>query len=135
MANSGKTKHGFWLTPETKEKVEKFYRVDNCKSQSEFIEKAINFYVGYVCTENAGAFLPRALSDIIEAKFAIIKKKLGRIMFKHSVETNITNHILAADTDMDQQTSEHLRNRSVREVLETNGEITFLDNLKFQKSV
>ena len=135
MANSGKTKHGFWLPPETKDKVEKFYRVDNCKSQSEFIEKAINFYVGYVCTENAGAFLPRALSDIIEAKFAIIKKKLGRIMFKHSVETNITNHILAADTDMDQQTYEHLRNRSVREVLETNGEITFLDNLKFQKSV
>ena len=135
MANSGKTKHCFWLTPETKDKVEKFYRVDNCKSQSEFIEKAINFYVGYVCTENAGAFLPRALSDIIEAKFAIIKKKLGRIMFKHSVETNITNHILAADTDMDQQTYEHLRNRSVREVLETNGEITFLDNLKFQKSV
>ena len=87
------------------------------------------------CTENAGACLPRALSDIIEAKFAIIKKKLGRIMFKHSVETNITNHILAADTDMDQQTYEHLRNRSVREVLETNGEITFLDNLKFQKSV
>ena len=135
MSNNGKSKHGFWLTPEAKEKVEKFYRIDNCKSQSEFLEKAINFYVGYVCTENASAYLPRILSEVLEGKFAVIKKKLGRMMFKHSVETNITNHILAADTDMDQQTYEHLRNRSVREVLETNGEITFLDDLKFQKSV
>ena len=135
MSNNGKSKHGFWLTPEAKEKVEKFYRIDNCKSQSEFLEKAINFYVGYVCTENASAYLPRILSEVLEGKFAVIKKKLGRMMFKHSVETNITNHILAADTDMDQQTYEHLRNRSVREVKETNGELTFEDALRFQKSV
>lgn len=32
MSNNGKSKHGFWLTPEAKEKVEKFYRIDNCKS-------------------------------------------------------------------------------------------------------
>lgn len=131
----GKEKFTLWLSPEAKAKVEYLYLQDNCKSQSEFIEKAVQFYAGYLFTENASAYLPRVLSEVLEGKFAVIKKKLGRIMFKHSVETNITNHILAADTDMDQQTYEHLRNRSVREVLETNGEITFLDDLKFQRSV
>ena len=57
------------------------------------------------------------------------------MMFKHSVETNITNHILCADTDIDRQTYEHLRNRSVREVLETNGELKFEDALQFQRGI
>ena len=135
MPNNGKQKHGFWLIPETKNKIETYYKIDNCKSQSEFLEKAGNFYIGYVRTENASAFLPRVLSDVLEGKFAVLKKKLGRMLFKHSVEMNITNHILCADTDIDVPTYQHLRNRSVREVLETNGELTFEDALRFQKSV
>ena len=135
MPNNGKQKHGFWLIPETKNKIEIYYKIDNCKSQSKFLEKAVNFYIGYVCTENASAFLPRVLSDVLEGKFAVLKKKLGRMIFKHSVETNITNHILCADTDIDVPTYQHLHNRSVCEVLETNGELTFEDALRFQKSV
>ena len=34
-------------------------------------------------------------------------------MFKQAVEENIGNHILAADTDMDLETYEKLRSRSV----------------------
>ena len=135
MPNNGKQKHGFWLIPETKNKIEIYYKIDNCKSQSKFLEKAVNFYIGYVCTENASAFLPRVLSDVLEGKFAVLKKKLGRMLFKHSVEMNLTNHILCADTDIDVPTYQHLRNRSVREVQETNGELTFEDALRFQKSV
>lgn len=135
MSDNTKSKHGFWLTPETKNKIEIYCKIDNCKSQSEFLEKAVNFYVGYICTQNASAYLPRVLSEVLEGKFAVLKKKLGRMMFKHSVETNITNHILCADTDIDQQTYEHLRNRSVREVLETNGELKFEDALQFQRGI
>ena len=43
--------------------------------------------------------------------------------------------ILCADTDIDRQTYEHLRNRSVREVLETNGELKFEDALQFQRGI
>lgn len=40
-----KKKCAIWLTHETKELVEHMYASDNCKSQSEFIEKAILFCV------------------------------------------------------------------------------------------
>lgn len=130
-----KVKFTLWLSPEMRKEVELVYREDNCASQSEFIEKAIKFYSGYLHAQKASEYLPRVLSEVLEGKFAVIKKKLGRIMFKHSVETNITNHILCADTDIDQQTYEHLRNRSVREVLNTNGELKFDDALRFQKSI
>ena len=135
MPDNTKSKHGFWLAPETKNKIEIYYKIDNCKSQSEFLERAVNFYVGYICTQNASAYLPRMLSEILDGKFAVVTKKLGRMMFKHSVETNITNHILCADTDIDRQTYEHLRNRSVHEVLETNGELKFEDALQFQRGI
>lgn len=130
-----KVKFTLWLSPEMRKEVEYAYREDNCASQSEFIEKAIRFYSGYIHTQKASNYLPRILSEILDGKFAVIQKKLGRMMFKHSVETNITNHILCADTDIDVPTYQHLRNRSVREVKETNGELTFENALRFQKSV
>ena len=61
--------------------------------------------------------------------------RIGRLLFKQAVEENIGNHILAADTDMDLETYEKLRSRSVREVKQTNGEISFKDDLIFQKSL
>ncbi|MBR2895920.1 MAG: hypothetical protein IKC03_09760 [Oscillospiraceae bacterium] len=131
--NLNKSKHAFWLTPEAKTKVETTYQLAQCKSQSEFVEHAIRFYSAYICADHAGDFLPAAIAQVIEGKHNIMMKQLGRMLFKHAVETNITNHLIAADTDLSQQTYEHLRNRSVREVRETNGEITFLDDLKFQK--
>ena len=30
--------------PETKQKIERWYQVDNCRSKNEFIEKAVNCY-------------------------------------------------------------------------------------------
>ncbi len=32
--------------------------LSNCGSQSEFVEKAVRFYDGYLRVQNAGAFLP-----------------------------------------------------------------------------
>ena len=63
---NGKEKFALWLTPETKEQVKQLYREDDCKSQSEYIEKAIQFYSGYVQTKNAGDYLPKVLFKMID---------------------------------------------------------------------
>ena len=41
-----KVKFALWITPEAKAIVEGHYLADNCKSQSEYIEKAVRFYSG-----------------------------------------------------------------------------------------
>ena len=51
-----KRKHAFWLTDEAKTMVEIDFQLDNCGSQSEFVEKAIRFYDGYVHANKTGAF-------------------------------------------------------------------------------
>ena len=66
MANK-KIKFPLWLMPETKATVERLYRQDGCSSQSEFMEKAIQFYCGYLQSEYAGDFLPKILGETLEA--------------------------------------------------------------------
>ena len=43
---SNKNKHTIWLPDSTWQKVEDYYRTDNCAAKNEFIKKAIEFYVG-----------------------------------------------------------------------------------------
>ena len=68
----------------------------NCGSQSEFVEKAVRFYDGYLKVQNAGAFLPHAVSDVLEGT-------------------------LAADVDMTREEYNKLCGGSVREVTSTRG--------------
>lgn len=72
---------------------------------------------------------------MLDAKLDLLGNRIGRLLFKAAVEQNMANHILAADTDIDDATLERLRGRSVREVRETNGQISFKDDLHFQRSV
>ena len=131
----GKVKFALWFAPETRELVSANYRQDNCKSMSEFIEKAVLFYCGYLQASHAEYYLPRVLGSVLQGTLGLFGDRIGRLLFKQAVECNITNHILAADTDIDLDTYEKLRSRSIREVRETGGSISFQDDLVFQKSL
>lgn len=131
----GKIKFPLWITPETKEIIAESFRQDNCKSMSEFVEKAILFYSGYLHARRAEYYLPRVLGSVLQGTLGIFADRIGKLLFKLAVESNIGNHILAADTDMDVETYERLRSRSLREVKQTHGEISFEDDLIFQKSL
>jgi len=128
-----KDKYAFWLTPETKAEVARLYTEDNCASQSEFVEKSLRFYCGYVRTRDDQCFLPSTLSDILEGTMGIMANRIGKLLFKQSVELGILSHIIAADTDVDQATLERLRGRCVNDVKRTNGQIQFKDILQFQR--
>ena len=100
MANN-KIKFPLWLTPECKQIVEDNYREDQCQSRSEFIEKAIWFYAGFLHTLDAGAYLPRVLKQMLDGTLGVFAERIGRQLFKLTVEQNVNNHILASDTDID----------------------------------
>lgn len=72
MTNN-KEKYAFWLTPEAKKMVEAGVALGNCGSQSEFVEKAVRFYDGYLKAQNAGAFLPHAVADVLEGTLGVLQ--------------------------------------------------------------
>ena len=128
-----KNRHTIWLTDEAWNAVSHHYREDNCSAHNEYIEKAIHFYTGYLDTQNASAYLPRILSDILEGKLGTLGSRMGRLLFKLAVEQNMTVNILASEVNVGLDDMEKLRSRCVREVKQINGEIKFEDALKYQK--
>ena len=86
MANK-KIKFPLWLMPDTKATVECLYRQDGCNSQSEFIEKAILFYCGYLQSEYAGDFLPKILGETLEAILSMFGDRIGKLLLGSSQTT------------------------------------------------
>ena len=129
-----KNRHTVWLSDDTWNQVKRHYREDNCSAHNEYIEKAIRFYTGYLDTQNATAYLPRILSDVLEGKLDALGSRMGRLLFKLAVEQGVTANILASEVNADLDAVEKVRNRCVREVKQINGEIKFEDALKYQKS-
>lgn len=115
--------------------VQDSYKRDSCKTQSDFIAKAIRFYCGYLAAEDSCDFLPRVLSNVLEGRLNLFADRIGRLLFKLLVEQAICNHLLAFDTDLDHEVLDGLRKRAVQDVKRTNGQISFKDILAFQKEL
>ena len=130
-----KSRHTVWLSDEAWNQVSLHYREDNCSFQNEYIEKAIRFYTGYLDTQNASAYLPRILSDVLEGKLGALGSRMGRLLFKLAVEQSMTANILASEINAGLDEVEKLRIRCIREVKQINGEIKFEDALKYQKGL
>ena len=63
---NNKERTAVWLYPETMERLDGWLPKDNCKSRSEFIEKALSFYMGYLGTEDISSYLSKALLASIQ---------------------------------------------------------------------
>ena len=126
-------RHTVWMDDAVWDQVESRYQRDNCSTRNEFIEKAVQFYSGYLDTESADAYLPKVLADILEGKLGALGKRIGHLLFKLSVDQNLVGNVLAAGIDIDPDELRKARVRCVKEVKETNGEISFEDAVRYQK--
>ena len=126
-------KHSIWLSKSAWTEVESRYQQDNCTTRPECIETAIRFYSGYLDAESADADLPRVLADVLEGKLNAFGKRMGHLLFKLSVDQNLMGNILAADIEIDPDQLRKARVRCVKEVKETNGEISFEDAVRYQQ--
>ena len=131
----GKEKFALWITPECKQLVDDCYADDQCQSRSEYIEKAILFYTGFLYAEKADRYLPKALQQILSGTLDRFAERIGRQLFKLAVEQNVNNHILASDTDIDAARYMKMHTLSMDQVRGTNGKISFVDVLQQEKAL
>ena len=96
MDNNGKSRHSVWLSDEVWQEVDAFYKLDNCPTRNEFVEKALRQYCGRLHAERSVAYLPRALQEMLEGTLGVFGDRLGKLLFKLVAEHNMTNHLLAA---------------------------------------
>ena len=122
-----------WYKPSTLEIVDRLYKQDNCRRRTEFIEKAILFYAGYLSTENARGYLPNVVTSTLKEIVDSSDTRQNRMMFKLAVEIAIVQNLIAATQDIDPVSLERLRGECVKEVKRLNGGFSFEDALAWQK--
>ena len=128
-----KIKFALRMSPETQQLVRELYPRDNCRTQNEFIEKAIRFYSGYVSGQDACEFLPAALTDALRSTVRDSENRTCRLLFKLAVELDMVMNVLAAGMEIPQEDLDRLRGRCVREVKSTNGSVTLKDAVDYQR--
>lgn len=127
-----KEKFPLWAYPETLEEVSEVYEQDNCRSKSEFIEKAVKFYLGYLKQEKNVNYLSPRITSSVEAVIHGSEQRLSRNLFKIAVELGKISHTLAAANDVDEDTLHELHAMCVDEVRHINGCINFENAVRFQ---
>ncbi len=109
---------------ETKQKIEQWYRADNCKSQNEFVEKAVNFYADYLAVRD-NSLLPAAIQFTIDGRLGMFENRMAKLLYKLAVEMDMGISAVLDCVQVDDDYLRKLRSDSVRNVKATNGLLTF----------
>ena len=133
MSFANKVKFALWVYPQTMKDVAVHYKNDNCKSQSEFIEKAIKFYIGYLDEEKSVNYISPMITETVKATIKGTEQRLARLLFKVAVELGKLSHMLAAANDVDDETLRQLHIMCVNEVRKINGIIDYEDAVEYQR--
>ena len=132
---NNKERTAVWLYPETMERVDGWLIQDNCKSRSEFIEKALCFYMGYLGTEDTSSYLSKALLSSIEGTLQKTENRVASNLFRLSVEISMMMHLLATTLEVTDEELHRLRGRCVAEVKKSKGKIRLDDAVEFQNGI
>ena len=116
-----KRKFALWISRDTIELAKKHYNDDNCSSASEFIEKAILFYLGFIFSQENQDYLADVIPSTVKGIVDESSNRMGRLLFKMAVEQAVISNILAAVCDVNQQELKRLRGQCVQEIKRTNG--------------
>lgn len=121
-----------WIYPSTDGEIENSYESDNCKSKSEFIEKAVKFYLGYLKQERNVNYLSPRITSSVEAVINGTEQRINLNLFKIAVELGKISHTLAVANDVDEDTLRDLHAMCVDEVRHINGFINYESAVRFQ---
>ena len=128
-----KIKFAAYLYPETLDKIKELYRGDDCSSKSEFIEKAVKFYLAHLDAQNESSVLPNVFLSAMKGMLSESDNRISRLLFKLAVELAMTMNVAAASCNIDRESLSRLRGECVQEVKRLNGAFSFEDAYRWQK--
>ena len=129
-----KERLSIYLYPETLEKVKELYRRDDCRTQSQFIEKALRFYITRLVSGENESYLPTAMLSTMKNIVAESENKISQTFFKVAVELAMVHNCFAySHQDITAENLARLRESVEHEVKCTNGMLTLEEAVEWQK--
>ena len=134
MAENKAKKRRFplYMTAEQDAEVNQFVDNGYAKSQNDFINKAIEFYIGYLHNEKNIDYIAPILSSVIKSQMQDIERNLSEIIFKLAVEVAKQNHIAVSRGELDEDTLYRLNDMCCRDVALNNSRVQFENAYRYQ---
>ncbi len=133
IERENKRRFQLWLKPSVLEMVEDWYPSDNCNSKSEFIEKAILFYTGYLAANGSEDYISKNITSTLRGMLSETENRISRMLFKLTVELAMTMNVVAATHNISQSQLRELRATCVSEIKRTNGSYDLRDAVDMQR--
>ena len=134
MSKENRDRLALRMGPETKQKIDQWYKAAGCHSRNQFVEQAVNFYADHLAIQNNGS-LPRAISSALDGRLGVFEDRLASLLYKHSVELDMVMGILADSYELTEEDMRRRRADSVRNVKQTNGRLSFEQKVRDEDEV
>ena len=115
--------------PETKQKIERWYREDNCRSKNEFIEKAVNRYADML-SAGESTTLPRAVQSAIDNRLKPFEDRISSLLYKQAVEMDMMTSLVLQSLNVSEEVLRQERAKSIAAVKKTNGQLRMEQKLR-----
>ena len=76
----------FWIKSSNLKECEINMKSIGCNSRSDYIDKAVEFYNGYIHNKNNEDYVNKNVVNTVQALLDSFEKRMARQMFKQSVE-------------------------------------------------
>ena len=120
-----KVKFMMRIDPDTDRKIKAAMPNSNCRSQNEFVEKALQFYCSYLATQDTTTFLPPIFLEAMRGTLQCSEDHISRLLFKLTVEMSMMMNVLAIGLEIDANQMDQLRGQCIQAIKKSNGSISF----------
>ena len=124
-----------WLRHSQVQHMNSWLAAEGCANQTELIEKALTFYLGYLTARDVSELMNDRLTDAINRALTPYVKRIGSLLFRLCVEVNTVIHVVARYFGADEEERKELRAFAAQEVTDTGGEVSFRKAVAFQRGV
>ena len=125
LSTENKDRLALRMKPDTKRKIEQWYKAAGCRSKNQFVERAVNFYVDHLAVQDDSGTLPRAVLSSLDGRLGMFEDRMASLIYNHTVELDMMMGILADSYELTEEDLRRRRAESVRNVKNTNGQMPF----------
>ncbi len=127
-----KKKYAYWMYPSMVDDIEKTLDEADAQSKSEFVCRAVEFYMGYLRSQKNVNYIAPVIASVLKSEIQGFERNLLELIFKLSVEIAMQNNLTAVQIGVDDDTLERLRNKCSNVVANNNGIFTLEEANRYQ---
>ena len=118
-----KVRTAIWIEKDLLEQCDLNYKSANCRSRNDYINRALEFYTGFVSGNHNTDFLSKAITEVIQGIIKSTEDRLARMQFKEAVELAKIVRMIAPLCEIGEEELRQLHIDCVDEVKHINGVI------------